>query len=52
MKPGEWPHQFTKSYNGYYICVHCHIEFKEGEKLPTNFCPARNDKREIKRIKS
>lgn len=45
-----WPHQFTKSGNGYYICVHCYVEYKEGESLPKGPCPARKDKQEIKRI--
>ena len=61
-----WPHQFTKNGKGYeigrdelnrptyaqtYICVHCLIEFVQGvEARPMDSCPARNNKREMKRI--
>lgn len=58
-----WPHQFTKNgspkqgYNGQMwqpmVCVHCFKEYVQGlESKPNGPCPARNDKRELKRIKS
>lgn len=35
------------------ICVHCHQEYTQGKDgIPPGPCPARNDKREMKRIKS
>lgn len=33
-------------------CVHCHQEYTHGKEAPPpQPCPARNDKREMKRIK-
>lgn len=61
--PEAWPHQFTKNGRGYelpdgkyaqtYICVHCLQEYVQNfqEPLPDP-CPARNTKREMKRILS
>ena len=57
-----WPHQFTRKGRDYIgphgqllqpmICVHCYQEYMEGdESRPPDPCPARNDKRELKRIK-
>jgi len=35
------------------ICMHCHVEFTQGvDAYPTGACPARNTRREMKRIKS
>lgn len=63
---GFWPHQFTKQGRPYQIgenelkqpimatpmiCVHCMKEFVQGMDVrPPDPCPARNDKREKKRI--
>lgn len=60
-----WPHQFTKNGNGYeigegiyaqtYICVHCLQEYVKGFEIPewiTEPCPARETKKELKRIKN
>lgn len=34
------------------VCVHCHTEYIQGQASPPQGpCPARNDKREMKRIK-
>ena len=62
-----WPHQFTKDgkptqigvkefnlpvHSTPMICVHCHARFVQGvDGKPPDPCPARNDKREMKRIK-
>lgn len=62
MNPDEWPHQFTKDgpprqgVNGNLwidmICVHCHTQYVQGrDGQPTGPCPARNTKRELKRVK-
>lgn len=59
--PEAWPHQFTKNGRGYelpsgkyaqtYICVHCYMEYVQGfQDPPPDPCPARNTKRELKRI--
>lgn len=64
----RWPHQFTKNGKGYeiaegkyaqtYICVHCINEYTRSPiGLPNpewtlEPCPARNTKREMKRILS
>lgn len=63
--PEAWPHQFTKNGRGYelpdgnyaqtYICVHCLNEYVRGFEEPLwihESCPARNTKRELKRILS
>lgn len=35
------------------VCVHCHRKYTQGvDAYPTDLCPARNDKRELKRIKN
>jgi hypothetical protein len=35
------------------VCVHCGVEFVQGQDSPPlPPCPARNDKREMKRIKN
>lgn len=35
------------------VCVHCHVEFIQGKDArPPEPCPARNDKRETKRVKN
>lgn len=63
-----WPHQFTKVDKGEQIgeddtgtpilaipmaCVHCSAKFIQGrEQRPADPCPARNDKREMKRIQN
>lgn len=59
----KWPHQFTKNGKGYeisegkyaqtYICVHCYQEYVQGFEEPKwvkEPCPARDTKREVKRI--
>ncbi len=58
----NWPHQFTKNGNpkaGFsgvlwqpMVCVHCHKEYTQGfQERPLGRCPARNDKKETKRIR-
>lgn len=61
--PEAWPHQFTKNGKGYelpdgkyaqtLICVHCLDEYVRGFEEPDWIhepCPARNTKRELKRL--
>ncbi len=35
------------------VCVHCKVEYTQGKQpRPTGSCPARNTRREMKRIKN
>lgn len=35
------------------VCVHCHVEYvRNKDPQPTGSCPARNTKREMKRLKN
>lgn len=61
----NWPHQFTKDGKTFQIgeteegplfavpmiCVHCQVKYINGkENRPSDPCPARTKKREMKRI--
>lgn len=55
----SWPHAFTRSRSKEsdgrewqeMICTHCHKTYLHGkEPKPAERCPARNDKRELRRL--
>lgn len=66
MNLQTWPHQFTrdgkdiqigedeygeKQFAVPMICIHCHAKYTNGQtNRPPDPCPARNQKRELKRI--
>lgn len=61
LRKNVWPHQFTKDgraeqvgeerWHQPMVCVHCHKRFVSGrDSRPMDNCPARSDRREMKRI--
>jgi hypothetical protein len=59
LQRNAWPHVFAKTkitkdgprgLANKHICFHCQMEWWDKNPRPIGLCPARNDKREHKRL--